>query len=171
MISVIRASERNSELIANIGTLSVEESHRGSSSAEVMNEFLENNYNGNAIREDLKDVSNIYHIINYQDKPAGFSKIILNSRHENIASENITKLDRIYLLKEFYGLQLGHELLNFNIKLSKTNNQSGIWLYVWIGNTRAIGFYQKAGFEIIGSYKFYVTKTHYDVSHQMFLRF
>lgn len=171
MISVIKATERDRNSIVNIGKISVEESHRGSSSAEVMNEFLERNYNSDAIREELNDINNIYYIINYNDKAVGFSKIIFNAKHPNIVTENVTKLDRIYLLKEFYGLKLGLELLNFNIGLARNNGQSGMWLYTWIGNNRAIDFYLKAGFTIIGSHKFYVTKTHYDVSHQMFLNF
>lgn len=171
MISVIKATERDYYSIVNIGKLSVAESHRDSSSAETMNEFLEKNYSSDAIKEELNDINNIYYIINYNDKPAGFSKIILNAKHPNIGGENVTKLDRIYLLKEFYGLKLGLELLNFNIELAKSNHQSGMWLYTWIGNTRAIDFYLKAGFTIIGSHKFYVTKKHYDESHQLFLDF
>lgn len=171
MISIIKATERDYNSIVSIGKISVEESHRGSSSAEVMNEYLEKNYNRDAIKEELDDINNIYYIVNYNDEPAGFSKIILNAEHPNIVTENVTKLDRIYLLKEFYGLKLGLELLNFNIELAKNNNQSGMWLYTWIGNNRAVNFYLKAGFTIIGSHKFYVTKTHYDVSHQMLLNF
>ncbi len=136
-----------------------------------MNEYLERNYCREAIRDELNDANNIYHIINYNNKPAGFSKIVLNSKHPNVVAENVTKLDRIYLLNEYHGLKLGLELLNFNIRLSRENCQSGMWLYTWIGNERAVNFYLKAGFEIIGSHKFYVTKTHYDVSHQMFLNF
>ena len=171
MISVMKATESDYNSIVSIGKISVAESHRGSSSAEVMNEYLEKTYNNDAIREELNDINNIYYIINYNDKPVGFSKIILNAKHPDIIAENVTKLDRIYLLKEYYDLKLGLELLNFNIELAKNNNQSGMWLYTWIGNTRALNFYQKAGFTIIGSHKFYVTKTHYDVSHQMFLNF
>ena len=171
MISVIKATESDHNSIVSIGKISVEESHRGSSAPEVMNEFLERNYNNEAVRKELNDINNIYYIINYNDKPAGFSKIILNAKHPSIVTENVTKLDRIYLLKEFYGLKLGLELLNFNIELARRNNQSGMWLYTWIGNTRAVNFYLKAGFTIIGSHKFYVTKTHYDVSHQMLLNF
>src|SRR5262245_8729762 len=171
MISVLKATEKDCDAIVRIGKISVAESHRGSCSDEEMNEFLERNYNRYAIKAELDDPGNIYHIINYNDEPAGFSKIILNAKHSNIAAGNVTKLDRIYLLKEFYGLKLGLELLNFNIELSKKNTQSGMWLYTWIGNHRAIDFYLKAGFTIIGSHKFYVTKTHYDVSHHMYLKF
>src|SRR5688500_7951269 len=158
MISVIKATEGDYNSIASIGKISIEESHRGSCSDEDMNEFLDRNYNSDAINEELNDVNNIYYIIIYNDKPAGFSKIILNAKHPNIATENVTKLDRIYLLKEFYGLKLGLELLNFNIELSRNNNQSGIWMYTWIGNNRAINFYLIAGFIIIGSKNFYVNK-------------
>jgi diamine N-acetyltransferase len=171
MISVIRATEQDYNSIVTIGKISVEESHRGSSSTEVMNEFLESNYNSDAIKKELRDRDNIYYIINYNDKPAGFSKIVLNAGHPNIAAENVAKLDRIYLLRDFYGLKLGLELLNFNIELARANKQSGMWLYTWIGNSRAIDFYLKAGFTIIGSHKYYVNKTHYDVSHHMLLNF
>ncbi|MBT1702849.1 GNAT family N-acetyltransferase [Chryseosolibacter indicus] len=171
MTSISRATERDCNSIVAIGKSSVAESHRGSCSEEEMQAFLERNYNSNAIREELSDINNIYHIIHYKDNPAGFSKIILNAKHPNIAEENITKLDRIYLLKDFYGLKLGLELLNFNIELSKNNNQSGMWLYTWVGNNRAIDFYLKAGFTSIGSHKFYVNETHFDLCHQMFLKF
>jgi diamine N-acetyltransferase len=168
--SIRRAREKDYSSIVAIGRASVIESHRDSCSAEDMNEFLERNYSADAIKQELNDINNLYYIMNYAGKPAGFSKIILNAKHPNIEADNVSKLDRIYLLKEFYGFKLGLELLNFNIELSRSHNQSGIWLYTWIGNTRAVNFYLKAGFSIIGSHKYFVTKTHYDVSHQMFLK-
>jgi diamine N-acetyltransferase len=171
MISVIKATERDHNSIVSIGKISVAESHKGSCSAEAMDEFLERHYNRDAIKKELEEVNNIYHIINFNNKPVGFSKIILNCQHPNVVSQNVTKLDRIYLRKEFYGFRLGRELLDFNIGLAKNNNQSGMWLHTWIGNNRAINFYTKAGFTIIGSHKFYVTKTHYDLCHQLFLNF
>jgi diamine N-acetyltransferase len=171
MISINKATEQDCNAIVGIGRQSVAESHKGSSSDDVMKEFLDRNYNCDVIKQELNDAKNIYYMVNYNDKAAGFSKIVLYATHPNIVSENVAKLDRIYLLKEFYGLKLGRELLNFNIKLSKENNQSGIWLYAWIGNTRAIDFYLKAGFTIIGNHKYYVTETHFDESHQMLLKF
>jgi diamine N-acetyltransferase len=169
MISIIKATEKDYKPIVSIGRLSVEEAHRESCSAEDMNEFLENTYNDGAIKEELKDTKNIYHILAFNEKPAGFSKIILNTEHPNIPQKNVTKLDRIYLLREFYGLKLGYELLKFNIALAKNKKQSGIWLFTWTGNKRAVDFYLRSGFGIIGSHKFKVTENHYNQHHQMFL--
>ena len=51
------------------------------------------------------------------------------------------------------------------------NKQAGIWLFTWVGNQRAIDFYLRCRFKIIGSQKFKVTETHYNQHHQMFLDF
>ncbi len=169
MISIKRATAEDQHSIAAIGKIAVEEAHRGSTTAENLNEYLEKNYNEQAILEELADPKNIYHIISYNSIPAGFSKIKFNEAEPAIKAQNVTKLDRIYLLKEFHGLKLGLELLNYNIRLAKDNEQSGIWLYTWTGNKRAIDFYLKAGFTIIGDHKFYVTDTHYNLNHLMFL--
>jgi ribosomal protein S18 acetylase RimI-like enzyme len=171
MISIIKATSNHSKIIADIGNISVEEAHRGSCSANDLNQYLEKHYNTEAISAELSDVNNIYHIIYFDGEPAGFSKIILNAEHSNILHKNITKLDRIYLLSKFFDRKLGLELLNYNIALSKRNNQYGIWLFTWVGNTRAVNFYQKNGFVIIGSHNFQVTPTLYNLNHQMFLHF
>ena len=169
MISIIRATEKDYNSIVTIGKVSVAEAHKDSCSPEDLDDFLKRNYNNDTIKEELNDANNIYNIINYNGHPVGFSKIILNTRHPNIVAENVTKLDRIYLLKEFYGMKLGLELLNFNIGVARNSSQSGMWLYTWVGNKRAINFYLNAGFIIIGEHKFYVTKTHYNLNHQLFL--
>jgi ribosomal protein S18 acetylase RimI-like enzyme len=169
MFSIIKATEKDSDPIARIGYISVEEAHRESCSVKDMKEFLETNYNADAIKKELSDPKNTYHVLRYDGETVGFSKIILNTDHNNIRRKNVTKLDRIYLLREYYDLKLGYELLKFNIDHAKKKDQSGIWLFTWVGNTRAVNFYQKAGFKIIGSHKFRVTDTHYNQHHHMFL--
>ena len=169
MISIIKATEKDHTAIVRIGLSAVAEAHRDSCSAADLKDYLDRNYNLDAIKAELNDSDNIYHIIYYNGDPAGFSKIVLNAKHPNIPAENTTKLDRIYLLKEFYGMKLGAELLKVNNAYAKNNGQSGIWLFTWIGNTHAIEFYLKAGFIIIGSHDFYVTATHYNPNHHMFL--
>jgi ribosomal protein S18 acetylase RimI-like enzyme len=85
--------------------------------------------------------------------------------------KNLAKLERIYLLKEFYDLKLGSALFNFNVDLSKQNNQMGMWLFVWKQNLRAVNFYKKNRFAIIGSYNFKISETHSNPNYQMFLKF
>ena len=170
-ISILPATENDNQLIADIGRIAVEEAHRDSCSAADMEHFLRANYNKAAIRNELNDPVNIYHVLFYKEQPVGFSKIILNAQHPNIPQENVTKLDRIYLLREFYDLKLGFRLLHHNITLSKSGNQCGMWLFTWVGNERAVNFYKRNGFTVIGGHKFKVTDTHYNEHYQMFLKY
>ena len=171
MFSIVRATENDFKTIAHIGNISVEEAHRESCSAKDMKSFLDETYSDSAIKKELQNTKNLYHILNYKGCAVGFSKILLNSEHSNISQKNITKLDRIYLLPQFYNLKLGFELLKFNIEYSKREKQSGMWLFTWIGNTRAVDFYLKTGFRVVGSHQFKVTETHYNQHHQMFKEF
>ncbi len=171
MISITPATSDHSQLIAEIGKTSFIESHGSSASAADIAAYVTEKYTDAAFKNELADANNIYHIIYYNGVAAGYSKIVLNAGHPNIAIENVTKLERLYLLKEFYDLKLGQELLQFNIALATRNKQAGMWLFTWTGNQRAINFYQKVGFHIIGSHDFKISENHYNPNHQMLLTF
>jgi diamine N-acetyltransferase len=101
----------------------------------------------------------------------GYSKIILNNSIDLVQENNICKLERLYILKEYYDLKLGKNLFEFIIKFSRNEEQIGIWLFVWVINERAIKFYTKNGFKIIGSHDFKISSNHSNPNHLMFLRF
>jgi ribosomal protein S18 acetylase RimI-like enzyme len=169
MISIVKAKAEDFQLLADIGKVSFIESHGNSALPADIDSYVNAKYNRDVFKQELNEPQNIYHTIYHDKQPAGYSKIILNSQHSNIQLERVTKLERLYLLKGFYNLKIGLELFNFNIELSKQNNQTGMWLFVWKENQRAVSFYKKNGFEIIGSYDFKLTETHANPNHQMLL--
>jgi diamine N-acetyltransferase len=168
MISIARATKNDFELLADIGQQSFLESHGESAEATDIDAYVKEKYSRTFFRNELNEPLNIYHIIYYNEKPAGYSKIILNCAQPNIPVTNINKLERLYLLKDFYDLKLGIALLRCNAELSKDSNQAGMWLFVWKDNLRAVNFYTKSGFKIIGSYEFKISGTHSNPNHQMF---
>ena len=171
MASIIRATINDAELLADLGRQTFIESHGHSAPKEDIENYVNDNYTEAVFREELGALENIYHIIYYEGQAVGFSKIILNYPAKNIDTKNVTKLERIYILKEFYHLKLGLELMNFNIEFSKSNNQAGMWLYVWTENERALNFYKKNGFEIIGSHDFTISANHSNPNYQMLLKY
>lgn len=171
MTSIVKANENDAYLLSEIATLTFIESHGSSAGSEDINRYMAENYNTDVLKEELGDSKNIYHLLYYDDEVAGYSKIVLNDPYTNSKIENITKMERLYLLKKFYNLNLGSVFFEFNIDLAKENNQAGVWLFVWKENQRAVRFYKKKGFIIIGSHEFKISKTHSNPNHQMFLRF
>lgn len=169
MISIIKAKKGDFHLLADLGKTTLIESHWSSAAAEDISIYVDKNYSYQAVEAELDVAKNLYHIIYFEKKAVGYSKIVLNAWHSNVRLKNVAKLDRLYLLKEFYGLKLGFALFDFNVALSKRYNQAGMWLFVWQGNRRAIDFYQKMGFQITGNYDFKLSENHSNSSHQMLL--
>ena len=171
MISIVKAAVGDSKLLADIGKVSLLESHGRSAPASDMNIYANKIFNFSAIENELREPKNIYHLLYFMRRPAGFSKILFDCPHANIELKNIAKLERLYLLNEFHGLGLGYGLFEFNLELSKKNNQAGMWLFVWKENQKAVRFYEKAGFKIIGSHDFRISQNHSNPNHHMFLEF
>ncbi len=171
MHSITEAKTEDAELLAEIGRTSWIEAHGSSAESEHIQFYVSQKYTKEVILEQIKSPSNKYYIVYWNGKPAGYSNLIINAKDSNVDLPDVAELDRLYLLSEFYNLKLGWELLNFNIKLAKENAQNGLWLYVWKGNERALSFYHKAGFEIVGSHDFKISETHSNPNHLMLLRF
>ena len=138
MISIVKSTEADLKLLVDIGRQTFIESHGRSVAAKDISKYVNEKYNDDVFREDLSDSKNIYHIIYHAKQAVGYSKIILNVSHSNIREKKVTKLDRLYLLQEFYGLKSGHTLFKFNLDLSQQGGQEGMWLFVWKENHRAV---------------------------------
>lgn len=171
MATIIKATQADFKLLAVIGKQTFIESHGHSAPKTDIDAYVAANYNHSYFQHELNDPENIYHIIYHDEEAAGYSKIIMNCPHPAIPSQHVTKLERIYLLKDFYALKLGAELFQFNMELSKNNKKAGMWLHVWKENPRAVSFYTRQGFTIIGSYDFKISETHSNPNHHMFLEY
>lgn len=171
MVKIVKATIDDWEVLTKISKQSFLESHGTSASKEDIESFTSKNYCKNAFTEELLDLANSYHLIYFNNEVAGYSKIVCNTPNINIKEQNITKLDRLYLLKAFYNKNLGSKLFDFNINVSKNNQQKGIWLAVWVENFRAIRFYEKKGFKIVGDYSFKLSNTHSNPNHIMYLQY
>jgi len=171
MTTIEIAGEKDAAMLSELAAKTFTESHGHSAPQADISHYINEQYNVDLLRQELKKPENIYHILYYNDEAAGYSKILMNAPYEGSPFNNIAKLERIYLLKKYYNLNLGKALFEFNIMLMKTQHQSGAWLYVWKDNQRAIGFYRKQGFVITGSYDFNISATHSNPNHRLLLVF
>ncbi|WP_339634061.1 GNAT family N-acetyltransferase [Bizionia echini] len=171
MITIIKADVNHAKLLSEIGKQTFIESHGMSAPESDITNYIHSKFTKNAFLAELSDKDTVFHILYYNNIAIGYSKIIFNVSQVNIPFKQVTKLERLYVLKEFHDLKLGKELFHYNVSLSKRNNQSGMWLNVWIENQRAFNFYKTMGFKIIGSFDFKISETHSNPNHQMLLTY
>ena len=171
MISMVQLTPDDAELLADIGGVSLLQSHGHSAPAHIMQAYVDKSFSVDACRAELEDSAHIFYGAFYNDVPAGYFKIQYNVPHESVPLQPVTKLQRLYVLNEFLGLQLGHALMQKTIDLSKEAGEKGMWLNVWKENSRAIRFYQKKGFETVGESLFVLTETHANPNWVMLLKY
>ena len=171
MITIRPATVNDSSILSVIAPQAFLESHGHSARPEELQTYIANKLSSDAFYQELTILENLYHIISVNGQVAGFSKIILSANHADIAENPVTKLERIYLLKTCYGIGAGEKLFDHNVRLSREHHQLGMWLHVWKENHRAIAFYRKHGFTVMGDYDFEISPTHFNPNHVMYLRY
>ena len=158
MISIRKATTKDVHLLASLSIEAFMPAHGHSAPKKDISSYIEANFSVEKFEKEISNPDFEYYLIYHSSKIAGFSKIIFNDQNIHISDNQVTKMERLYLLKEFYGLDIGLKLMNFNSKLAQKKEQFGIWLEVWIENFRAIKFYEKVGFKIVGKANFTVSK-------------
>lgn len=171
MVAIIPATPEHIPLLSRIGGKTIFESHGRSAPHHVMQAYVDEKFSEAAIGAELADPRNIFHLLYYGSEPAGYSKIIYDVPIAPVEAPRITKMERLYLLEQYHDLKLGRELMDYNIELSKAQAQAGMWLYVWKGNERALRFYERTGFTIVGDGYFRLTAEHANPNWQMYLRY
>jgi GNAT superfamily N-acetyltransferase len=132
-------------------------SHKDSAPAHEIATYMKKVYSLDAIKKELTNPLNIYHIIKHENIAAGFSKIELTMKHPAIKLERVSKMDQIYLLDSFHGHKLGAKLLSHNIDYSKSRGQNGMWLVVW-GIQRQSSFTKNSAFRLSPEINFILPK-------------
>lgn len=74
-------------------------------------------------------------------------------------AENSKELHRLYVRDDMKGSGLGLELYKLILDFAKAAKSSELYLGVWSENARAIAFYSRQGFEIVGKYLYQVGRT------------
>ena len=159
------------DAIVRLAKTTFRESHGHSAPEEDLEKYIERNFTRDNFRKEIEDPKNVFYLLRDNNEIIGYSKIIFNMPINAIEEPSITKLERIYFLEKFHGKGYAKQLFDFNVAVAKENKQKGIWLYVWVENNRAIEFYKKQGFEIVGRHDFKISERHVNPNHQLYLKF
>lgn len=81
----------------------------------------------------------------------GFAQIKLNASHSMIDTADAAELQRLYIQERFTGQGLGYQLLHAAEQSAARDGAALLWATVWVGNERALGFYPRRGYEVLGS--------------------
>src|SRR5690554_411700 len=132
--------------LQKIGKLTFAETFSSENSEEDMREYLEEGFSIEKLKTELTDKNAEFYFAELDDKVIGYLKVNFDQSQTEIKDKNALEIERIYVLKEFHGKNVGQILYDKAIELAKEKNVEYVWLGVWEQNPRAIRFYEKNGF-------------------------
>lgn len=130
------------------------ETFASDNTTENMQYYLETSFSENNLWEELNNPDSAFYLSKAGSKVIGYLKINSGEAQTEFKDNKGIEIERIYVLKEFHGKQVGQLLFDKAVQLAKENHADYIWLGVWEKNPRAIKFYVKNGFVPFGTHLF-----------------
>ncbi|WP_299684903.1 GNAT family N-acetyltransferase [uncultured Dokdonia sp.] len=124
--------------------------------------YLETTFSVTKIDAGLRKMTAIFWLAFANGQPVGYAKLKLNSTTSFTHFKAVCQLQKIYVKKDFLSFKIGHKLQDQLLLKATELHYNYIWLSVLNSNERAIRFYKKNGFDIIGNHDFTIGKEHFD---------
>lgn len=127
------------------------------SSPENVARFLDAAYTPELQGREIRDPDTLTLIVEQDGQWAGFAQLRWGSTPPPVVDLLPTvELGRIYLDAAFHGRGLAAQLVANMLAAASLRGSRSVWLNVWQEAAQAIRFYQKHGFQIVGSSLFKV---------------
>ncbi len=117
-----------------------------SNSAENMQKYLEEGFEMSKLKTELENPDSEFYFAMFGTKVMGYLKINFGKAQTELKDSKGLEIERIYVLKAYYGQKVGQILYDFALNIAKQMQIDYLWLGVWEKNERAINFYTKNGF-------------------------
>jgi ribosomal protein S18 acetylase RimI-like enzyme len=117
-----------------------------SNSEDDMQTYLEEELSIDKLMLQLQNQNSEFYFAWLNSRLVGYLKVNFGLAQTELKDKNSLEIERIYVINECHGKQVGQSLYNKALQIATQNNLHYLWLGVWEKNNRAINFYKKNGF-------------------------
>lgn len=143
------------DLLRQLSIQTFREAYGAMTTAEDMAKYLDSSFNRPRLREEMNNPAIRFFLIRDQKgSVAGYIKLRWDRPHPHFEEQAVVELERLYVLKAYWGQGLGAKAMEAIFDYSKQQDYTWIWLLVWWKNEAAIRFYRRFGFEKFGEMPF-----------------
>ncbi|MEX0986151.1 MAG: GNAT family N-acetyltransferase [Bacteroidales bacterium] len=155
---IYKIDETHLEKLRDIAIRTFDETFSGTNSKENMESYFARCFNEVVLREELKDPRSWFYFIDSQEGTAGYLKVNIGEAQTEMQEEDGFEVERIYVLKKYYGNGVGAALMEHAINLGRESGKKYLWLGVHEENYRALRFYEKFGLKAFDDHIFMMGK-------------
>mgnify|MGYP001027928589 CR=1 FL=1 len=121
---------------------------------EDMDQYLAERLSLTQLSAEMDHPGSSFYFALLNDQVIGYLKTNTGSAQTELKEADGLEVERIYVLKEFKGKNVGQLLLDKATTIAQDQKSAYVWLGVWEENYRAIRFYEKNGFSVFDKHIF-----------------
>lgn len=153
-IEIIKATVSDLETIQKISIQTFIETFAAVNTPENIADYIKDSLNTEQLTYELNNGNSQFYLAYSDTEVVGYLKINFGDAQTESINENALEVQRIYVLQNFHGKNIGQLLLDEVKKIAQITNVDSVWLGVWEENHRAIRFYTKNGFVVFDKHVF-----------------
>lgn len=153
-IQIRVAGIQDAGLITEIARKTFMETYGEMNTPENMEAYLQSQFSDEKIKEEMESRHSRFFLAYLDEIPVAFTKVRDDRKAKKLEHIKALEIQRIYVLQEYQGFSLGKAMLDMIKGLAHKEGYQTIWLQVWQKNSKAIRFYQKAGFMVFETASF-----------------
>lgn len=148
------ASFRDAGEIADISRTTFYETFVAHNTQQDMDKFMQEQFSRERLIAQVGARGNTFFMAHLNDELVGYVRMVEGPNPKPLGKLPAIEIARIYAVGSAIGKGVGSALMQYSIQVAQEKEKRAIWLGVWEKNERAIGFYQKWGFEKFGEHAF-----------------
>jgi len=121
---------------------------------ENMNAYLEEAFHPERLKRELENEGTSFYFIYENEELAGYLKLNESEAQTDVHDPASLELERIYVAGSFQGKGVGRRLMEKAVAEAARRKKTYLWLGVWEKNKKALAFYEKNGFYLMGTHAF-----------------
>jgi len=153
-IAIRTATQDDAELLARFGAATFSQAFAAQNTPEDLAAYLAAAFSPAHQAAQLRDPDTLFLIAAIDGEPVGYAQIEVSEPPACVAATRPIELVRFYVDAAWHGRGISHELMREVLARAADRGHDTLWLGVWDKNGRAISFYEKWGFAVVGTKEF-----------------
>lgn len=154
-IPIVRlASAADARLLSELGERTFRDTFAAYNSESDMSAYLAKSFSAGLQAAEIADPRSVFLIAEWDGAAIGYARLRMGGAPECIVGESPVEIVRFYADAPWIGRGVGASLMRSCLQQARLLGCDAVWLDVWSRNTRAIAFYERWGFSVVGEQDF-----------------
>lgn len=142
------------ELLAAFGAAAFRDAFGAQNDPKDIEIYVAEHFTPSRIRSEIEDPLSTFLLATVETRLVGYARLYAGEAPPAVKGPQPIELVRIYIDREFIRQGYGSALMQACLNLARSKSFRTIWLGVWEHNSRALHFYYRWGFRIVGTQQF-----------------